>query len=132
MTQHITQEDVRAVGGMLHRDGNIFFINLEVLNKAVQHAIARPFSYAVTGDIKDFTAPRAPTTLPIAEAAAMQNLNAAWLNHLLMVARVKALEEAKQVILSFPAGWVPDGFAECAAAIERLKKGVGNDHNPPT
>lgn len=36
-------------------------------------------------------------------------------------ARLTALSEAKDTILSFQAGWVPDGFTECADAIERLK-----------
>lgn len=128
MTQHITQEDVRAVGGMIHRDGNIFFTNLEVLNKAVQHAIERPFSYAVTGDIKDFTAPRAPATVLMAQAITTQNLNTALIDHLVARARVQALEEAKQVVLNFQAGLWPDGFTECADAIEKLKKDTGNDH----
>lgn len=37
--------------------------------------------------------------------------------------REQALEEAKQVVLNFQAGWVPDGFTECADAIEQLKVG---------
>lgn len=37
-------------------------------------------------------------------------------------AREVALSEAKEVILNFQAGWVPDGFTECADRIEALKK----------
>jgi len=31
----LTDEDVRAVGGIVHRDGNIFFTNIEMLNKVI-------------------------------------------------------------------------------------------------
>ena len=37
MTQHITQDAIRAAGGIIHRDGNIFFTNIEKLNAAIQH-----------------------------------------------------------------------------------------------
>lgn len=35
-------------------------------------------------------------------------------------ARVKALNEARDIVLNFQAGWVPDGFTECADAIRAL------------
>lgn len=35
LTAPLTQYDVRAAGGIIHRDGNIFFTNLDKLNEAV-------------------------------------------------------------------------------------------------
>lgn len=35
-----------------------------------------------------------------------------------------ALEEAAQKMLDFQAGWVPDGFTECADAIRKMKEQV--------
>lgn len=35
MTTHITREHIRAVGGIVHSDGNVFFTSIEQLNKAV-------------------------------------------------------------------------------------------------
>ena len=35
-------------------------------------------------------------------------------------ARVQALEEARDIVLNFQAGWIPDGFTECADAIRAL------------
>lgn len=37
MTQHITQEQIRAAGGIVHRDGNIFFTNIDQLNAALEY-----------------------------------------------------------------------------------------------
>jgi hypothetical protein len=37
-TVPLTHEHVRAVGGIVHRDGNIFFTNIEKLNAAVEAA----------------------------------------------------------------------------------------------
>jgi hypothetical protein len=31
----LTTDDVRAAGGIVHRDGNIFFTNIDALNRAV-------------------------------------------------------------------------------------------------
>lgn len=36
--QPLTHEHVRAVGGIVHGDGNIFFTNIEKLNAAVEAA----------------------------------------------------------------------------------------------
>ena len=38
----------------------------------------------------------------------------------LAAARVAALEEARDIVLNFQAGWIPDGFTECADAIRDL------------
>lgn len=46
----ITTEHVRAAGGIVHSDGNIFFTNLEKLNAAVtlaQQAEAHPVGYLI-------------------------------------------------------------------------------------
>jgi hypothetical protein len=34
----LTNDDVRAVGGIVHRDGNVFFTNVALLNKAIATA----------------------------------------------------------------------------------------------
>ena len=36
MNEYITKEQVRASGGIVHSDGNIFFTNIDQLNAAVQ------------------------------------------------------------------------------------------------
>lgn len=36
--KQLTDEDVRAVGGIIHRDGNVFFTNVALLNKAIELA----------------------------------------------------------------------------------------------
>ena len=36
--------------------------------------------------------------------------------------RAAGLEAAVDVILNFQAGWIPDGFTECADAIRNLKE----------
>ncbi len=42
MTQHITQEQIRAAGGIVHRDGNIFFTNIDQLNAALAQPASAP------------------------------------------------------------------------------------------
>lgn len=37
----LTKEDVLAVGGIVHRDGNVFFTNIALLNKAIEAAKER-------------------------------------------------------------------------------------------
>jgi hypothetical protein len=36
----------------------------------------------------------------------------------------EALEMAIQTVLNFQAGWIPDGFTECADAIRALKEQI--------
>jgi hypothetical protein len=38
----LTNDDVRAVGGIVHRDGSVFFTNVALLNKAITHAKDKP------------------------------------------------------------------------------------------
>ena len=35
----LTKEDVLAAGGIVHRDGNVFFTNLALLNKAIANKL---------------------------------------------------------------------------------------------
>lgn len=39
---HITQEQIRAAGGIIHRDGNIFFTNIDQLNAALAQPASEP------------------------------------------------------------------------------------------
>ncbi len=38
----LTDEQIRKAGGIVHRDGNIFFTNIDQLNSAIESAATAP------------------------------------------------------------------------------------------
>jgi hypothetical protein len=56
MTQHITQEQIRAAGGIVYCDGNIFFTNIDQLNAALAQPASAPA--AVSGWMPIESAPK--------------------------------------------------------------------------
>lgn len=69
MTQHITQEQIRAAGGIVHRDGNIFFTNIDQLNAA----LAQPASEPETGIPVTESAPAAVSGWKLVPVDATRN-----------------------------------------------------------
>ena len=118
MTQHITQDAIRAAGGIIHRDGNIFFTNIEKLNAAIQHYLDQRKAELLVLPAPDKA--ESGWTEPVVYYFLTEKVEA-YGKQCAAHAREKALEEAKQLIIKLDLVITNLNGYEAVIAIEALK-----------